>query len=298
VPLFEKPVHFPHEVSFYDNIETMLANEEIDIVNVCTPNYLHHPHTLIALREQKHVVCEKPMALSTRQCDEMIQCAEEQGRSVFVVKQNRFNEPVQQVKRLIEKNLLGKIFLINVNCFWNRNEYYYHESLWRGKKNEDGGCLFTQFSHFVDILYYLFGDIEECKGIVRNFNHPYIQIEDSGSFFMQSKEGAIINFNFSTCSHEKNMEGAFTILAEHGTVKIGGQYLNTIEYQNIKNVTLPEINIQAKSNDYGKYQGSMSNHDMMIDNVIKTLQGKETIMTNAYEGKMVVGMIEKMYAGV
>jgi hypothetical protein len=276
----------------------MLANEEIDIVNVCTPNYLHHPHTLLALRHKKHVVCEKPMALSTRQCDEMIQCAEEHGRSVFVVKQNRFNEPVQQVKRLIEKNLLGKIFLINVNCFWNRNEYYYHESLWRGKKNEDGGCLFTQFSHFVDILYYLFGDIEECKGIVKNFNHPYIQIEDSGSFFMQTKEGAIVNFNFSTCSHEKNMEGAFTILAEHGTVKIGGQYLNTIEYQNIKNVTLPEINIQAKSNDYGKYQGSMSNHDKMIDNVIKTLQGKETIMTNAHEGKMVVGMIEKMYAGV
>ena len=298
VPLFEKPVHFPQEVSFYDNIEIMLANEEIDIVNVCTPNYLHHPHTLLALRHKKHVVCEKPMALSTRQCDEMIQCAEEHGRSVFVVKQNRFNEPVQQVKRLIEKNLLGKIFLINVNCFWNRNEYYYHESLWRGKKNEDGGCLFTQFSHFVDILYYLFGDIEECKGIVKNFNHPYIQIEDSGSFFMQTKEGAIVNFNFSTCSHEKNMEGAFTILAEHGTVKIGGQYLNTIEYQNIKNVTLPEINIQAKSNDYGKYQGSMSNHDKMIDNVIKTLQGKETIMTNAHEGKMVVGMIEKMYAGV
>ncbi len=94
------------------------------------------------------------------------------------------------------------------------------------------------------------------------------------------------------------MEGAFTILAEHGTVKIGGQYLNTIEYQNIRDVRLPEINIQAKSNDYGTYQGSMSNHDKMIDNVIKTLQGKETIMTNANEGKMVVGMIEKMYTSV
>jgi hypothetical protein len=115
---------------------------------------------------------------------------------------------------------------------------------------------------------------------------------------MKTVSGAMVNFNFSTCSHEKNMEGAFTIIAAHGTVKIGGQYLNTIEYQNIKNVTLPEINIQAKSNDYGKYQGSMSNHDKMIDNVVRTLQGKETIMTNAQEGKSVVGMIEMMYASV
>ena len=222
MPLFEKPVDFPKDVNFYDNINTMLANEDIDIVNVCTPNYLHHTHTLLALKNKKHVVCEKPMALSTAECNEMIQVAELNNKSIFVVKQNRFNEPVQQVKKLIEKKSLGKIFFVNVNCFWNRNEYYYHESIWRGKRNEDGGCLFTQFSHFVDILYYLFGDIKDCKGIVKNFNHPYIEIEDTGSFFMQTLEGGIVNFNFSTCSHEKNMEGAITILAEKGTVKIGG----------------------------------------------------------------------------
>jgi UDP-N-acetyl-2-amino-2-deoxyglucuronate dehydrogenase len=297
VPLFEKPVDFPKHVSFYDNIRKMIESEEIDIVNVCTPNYLHHPHTLYALQHQKHVVCEKPMALSSNQCNEMIDCAKENDRKIFVVKQNRYNETVQQVKKLIHNNLLGKIYMININCFWNRNEYYYHESEWRGKRKEDGGCLYTQFSHFVDILYYLFGDIEHCKGIIKNFNHSYIEIEDTGSFFMQTLSGAIVNFNFTTCSHEKNMEGAFTIIAENGTVKIGGQYLNTIEYQHIKNYILPEINIQSKSNDYGQYQGSMSNHDKMIDNVIKTLQGKETIMTNAYEGKTVVKMIEKMYAG-
>ncbi len=297
VPLFEKPVDFPEEVAFYDNINKMLAIEDIDIVNVCTPNYLHHPHTIMALQHKKHVVCEKPMALSTQECEEMIWCANENHKTIFVVKQNRYNEPVQQVKKLLKKKALGKLFFINVNCFWNRNEYYYHESEWRGKRKEDGGCLFTQFSHFVDILYYLFGDIQSCKGIIKNFNHSYIDIEDTGSFFMQTLDGAIVNFNFSTCSHEKNMEGAFTILAENGTIKIGGQYLNTIEYQHIKNVLLPEINIQSKSNDYGRYQGSMSNHDKMIDNVIKTLQGKDTIMTNAQEGKMVVSMIERMYAG-
>lgn len=282
-------------VGYFTSLEAMLQDENIDVVNVCTPNYLHHPHTMLSLQYKKHVVCEKPMAISVSQCNEMIEAAIENEKTIFVVKQNRFNEPVQQVKKLMNENVLGNIYFINVNCFWNRNEYYYNESNWRGKKELDGGCLFTQFSHFIDILYYLFGEIKNVQGLIKNFNHAYTEVEDSGSFVMETINGAIVNFNFSTCSFEKNMEGAITILAENGTVKIGGQYLNTIEYQHIKAVQLPEINIVAKSNDYGKYQGSMSNHDKIIANVINTLQGKDTIMTNATEGMQVVKIIEEMY---
>jgi predicted dehydrogenase len=282
-------------VRYFTSIDAMLQDENIDVVNVCTPNYLHHPHTMLSLQYKKHVVCEKPMAISVSQCNEMIEAAIENEKTIFVVKQNRFNEPVQQVKKLMNENVLGNIYFINVNCFWNRNEYYYNESNWRGKKELDGGCLFTQFSHFIDILYYLFGEIKNVQGLIKNLNHAYTEVEDSGSFVMETIKGAIVNFNFSTCSFEKNMEGAITILAENGTVKIGGQYLNTIEYQHIKAVQLPEINIVAKSNDYGKYQGSMSNHDKIIANVINTLQGKDTIMTNATEGMQVVKIIEEMY---
>lgn len=298
LPSYSKPNEVTPNIAWYTDIELMLKQEVIDVVNVCTPNYLHHTHCIKALQHKMHVVCEKPMALSTFECDAMIASANENNRTIFVVKQNRYNEPVQQVKKLLERNALGNIFMVNVNCFWNRNAYYYHESDWRGKLKQDGGCLFTQFSHFVDILFYLFGDIKDCSGIIKNFNHPYIEIEDTGSFYMQTTNGAIVNFNFSTCSFEKNMEGAFTILGEKGTVKIGGQYLNTIEYQHIENEVLPDIQISGKSNEYGKYQGSMSNHDLMINNVIQTLHGKAEIMTNAYEGRMVVGMIEKMYKGV
>jgi predicted dehydrogenase len=282
-------------VHYFTSLEAMLQDESIDVVNVCTPNYLHHPHTILSLQYKKNVVCEKPMAISVEQCDEMIKAAAENDKTIFVVKQNRFNEPVQQVKKLMHENVLGNIYFININCFWNRNEYYYNESNWRGKKALDGGCLFTQFSHFIDILYYLFGEIKNVQGLMKNFKHAYTEVEDSGSFVMETMSGAIVNFNFSTCSYEKNMEGAITILAENGTVKIGGQYLNTIEYQHIKDVQLPEINIVAKSNDYGKYQGSMSNHDKIIANVINTLQGKDTIMTNATEGMHVVKIIEEMY---
>jgi len=279
----------------YTNIEQMLQEIDANVINVCTPNYLHHPHTIAALKAGFHVVCEKPMAISSAECEDMIQTASLSDKTIFVVKQNRYNEPVQQVKTLLQDGTLGNIFFINVNCFWNRNEYYYTESPWRGKKNLDGGCLFTQFSHFVDILYYLFGDIATSQGQVFNFDHAYTEVEDTGSFILKTAEGALVNFNFSTCSYEKNMEGAITIIAQHGTVKIGGQYLNTIEYQHIKNKVLPAINITAKSNDYGQYQGSMSNHDRVIDNVVKTLQGKEQVMTNAFEGKKVVDIIEMMY---
>lgn len=282
-------------VNYFSSLEEMLQDKTIDVVNVCTPNYLHHTHTILSLQNKKHVVCEKPMAISVSTCDEMIKAAEENDRTIFVVKQNRYNEPVKQVKKLLNENVLGSIYFININCFWNRNEYYYNESNWRGKKELDGGCLFTQFSHFIDILYYLFGEIKNVKGLMKNFNHAYTEVEDSGSFVMETMNGAIVNFNFSTCSYEKNMEGAITILAENGTVKIGGQYLNTIEYQHIKDFQLPEINIVSKSNDYGKYQGSMSNHDKVIENVINTLNGKDTVMTNDFEGKKVVEIIEKMY---
>lgn len=282
-------------INSYSSLEDMLEKEKLDVISVCTPNYLHHPHTILCLKKGIHVICEKPMAISTTQCDEMIQCASQNQRKIFVVKQNRYNEPVQAVKKLLAQNTLGEISLVNINCFWNRNKDYYQESEWRGKIEKDGGCLFTQFSHFVDIMYYLFDEADALFGKTMNYQHPYIEIEDTGTFILKTKKGTLINFNFSTCSHDKNMEGAITILGEKGTVKIGGQYLNTIEYQNIHGYQIPEINIQAKSNDYGKYQGSMSNHDKVIQNVVNTLLGHEDVMTSGAEGKAVVRIIEDMY---
>jgi UDP-N-acetyl-2-amino-2-deoxyglucuronate dehydrogenase len=281
-------------INTHTSIENLLQHTTADVINICTPNYLHATHTIQALQANKHVVCEKPMSTSTADADHMIQAATTVNKTIFVVKQNRYNPPVQQVKQLIDNKLLGKLLLINVNCFWNRNDNYY-TSNWRGDKIKDGGCLYTQFSHFVDILYYLCGYCTPLHSIMQNSMHPNISIEDNGICTLQTKDGALVNFNYSTCSHDKNMEGAITIIAEHGTVKIGGQYLNTIEYQNIKNVQLEPINITAKANNYGLYQGSMSNHDKMINNVINTLRGTETIMTNAKEGRDVVKMIEGMY---
>lgn len=289
----------PEGVSFYTQIESMLAAHQIDVLCVCTPNYLHEPHTILGLEAGLHVVVEKPMATSVASCERMILAAEKAQKRIFAVKQNRYNPPVQLVKALMNQQKLGKIDMIQVNCFWNRGDAYYANSGWRGKKDQDGGCLFTQFSHFVDILYYLNGDILSAQGLVRNFAHQHnTEIEDTGTFIMKAANGSLVTFSFTTCSYEKNMEGSITIFGEHGTVKIGGQYLNTIEYQKLNGAALPEVNITSKANDYGLYQGSMSNHDKMIQNVVEVLLEGKPIMTTAEEGRDVVRIIETMYQGV
>ncbi len=289
----------PEHISFYTNIDAMLQNTEADVLCVCTPNYLHEPHTIGGLQAGMHTVVEKPMALSVGECENMIAAADKAGKTIFAVKQNRYNPPVQAVKKLIAGNKLGQIFMMQVNCFWNRGDAYYAEGDWRGKKNKDGGCLFTQFSHFVDIMYYLNGPVNSARGWVQNYAHKHnTEVEDTGSFVLKSANDAIINFNFTTCAYEKNMEGSITLFAENGTVKIGGQYLNTIEYQQLKAATLPHINITAKANDYGLYQGSMSNHDKVIQNVVDVLHHGHAVMTSAEEGREVVRIIEKMYTSI
>lgn len=290
--------HLPEGVAFYTSLAEMLEKTAADVLCVCTPNYLHEPHTIAGLNAGLHTVVEKPMAISVAECDRMIAAAEKTGKTIFAVKQNRYNPPVQEVKKLMANQELGEIYMIQVNCFWNRGDNYYAGSGWRGKKDKDGGCLFTQFSHFVDILYYLNGPITDTEGWIHNYAHQHnTEVEDTGSFVLKAANNAIINFNFTTCAYERNMEGSITIFAEKGTVKIGGQYLNTIEYQKLATATLPHINITAKANDYGLYQGSMSNHDKVIQNVVDVLHHNHPVMTSAREGREVVHIIEQMYDG-
>ncbi len=279
--------------------QAVLQNPAVQVVNVCTPNYLHAPMTIAALEAGKHVVCEKPMAISSTDCEAMIRSAQKADRQLFVVKQNRYNPPVAAVKQLIENGQLGEVYQLSINCFWNRNADYYLKSTWRGKKQKDGGCLFTQCSHFVDIMYYLIGDVSCVSGLIHNFNHQHLaEFEDAGTFILKAKNGALINFNFSNCSYQKNMEGSITILAEKGTIKIGGQYLNTIDYQCIENYEIANLPTGNSCNDYGTYKGSMSNHDKVIQNVVDTLAGKAQVATNGKNGKKVISIIENMYQSV
>jgi predicted dehydrogenase len=280
---------------YYDIDELFIREREIDVISVCSPNGLHAEHAVKALNAGVHVLCEKPMALSVYQCGEMIKAAERTNKRLFAIKQNRFNPPVEAVKKVLEEGKLGKIFSIQLNCFWNRNPDYYHNS-WKGTLKLDGGTLYTQFSHFIDLLYWFVGDVKNVHAIMANYAHQgIIEFEDTGVVILEFYNGAIGSINYTVNSYGKNMEGSLTIFAEKGTVKIGGQYLNELEYQNIEGYKIENLPEGNKANNYGHYQGSMSNHDRVYDNLIEVLQKNAAISTSSFEGLKTVEIIEKIY---
>ena len=287
-----------HGVKAYPSLESLLTDRAIDVVNICTPNGTHANLAIKVMRSGKNVVVEKPMSISVDTAKEMEAVAIETGVKMFVVKQNRYNPPVARVKDLIANKKLGKVLMVSVNCYWNRNAGYYLQSPWRGTRALDGGTLYTQFSHFIDIIYYLFGEISNVNGVVKNVSHQdLIEFEDSGSFSFEFANGGIGNFSFTTSSYQQNMEGSITIFAENATIKIGGKYLNTIDYQVTDGFDITDIPTSSPANNYGFYEGSMSNHDKVINNVIETLYGREEVMTSAYEGRKVVEIISQFYKG-
>ncbi len=285
-----------YNTAVYSSLEELLAGEkELTVIAICTPNGLHASQTIQCLQAGHHVVCEKPMAINPDDCRRMIAASEQNNRQLFIVKQNRFNSAVAEVKKALSLHALGRILSFQINCFWNRNEAYYTGS-WHGTNDLDGGTLFTQFSHFIDILYWLLGDVQSVQSYLQNSAHPNIAIEDSGVVIIHLQNGAIGTLNYTVNAYRENMEGSFTIFGEKGTVKIGGQYLNNIQYQHINNYVISPLPEQNVANDYGFYKGSMSNHDKVYDNVLEVLQNGAAITTNAYEGLKTVEIIEKIYA--
>ena len=281
--------------AFYTTELLLLQKQSIDIIVVCTPNGLHAFNSIDALNANFHVLCEKPMAIKTDDCKRMIAAAEKNKKQLFIVKQNRFNPPVQAVKKLLDDNKLGKIFSVQLNCYWNRNPDYYKNS-WKGTKQYDGGTLFTQFSHFIDLLYWFFGDVKNVQGILSNATHQnIIEFEDTGVVNLEFENGVVGGIHYTVNSYQKNMEGSLTIFAEKGTIKIGGQYLNELEYQLIENYKIEDLPKGNTANDYGSYTGSMSNHDKVYQNLVDVLLNGAPSYANAYDGLKTVEIIEKIY---
>ena len=280
----------------YYSIEELLQNEkEIDVIAICSPNGLHAEHSISCLKAGFHVLCEKPMAISIKDCGEMIQAAEKSNRRLFSIKQNRYNPPVAALKKIVEEGRMGKINSFQLNCFWNRNDDYYKNS-WKGTMKLDGGTLYTQFSHFIDLLYWMLGDVDQVQVFTGNYAHQgIIEFEDTGVVILKLTNGAIGTINYTVNSFQKNMEGSFTLFGEKGTVKIGGQYLNKLEYQNIEGYTIENLPEGNQPNNYGDYVGSMSNHDKVYDNVIDVLRNNASITTSAFEGLKTVEIIDKIY---
>lgn len=284
-------------VPFFSSIGELLAsNVEFDVVNVCTPNGLHAGQSLAALEAKKHVVVEKPMGLSKDNCEQVIFKSLQMSKNVFCVMQNRYSPPSEWIKQVVTDGILGDIFLVQLNCYWNRDDRYYKKGGWKGTKDLDGGTLFTQFSHFIDIMYWLFGDIKNIQGKFNDYTHKEsTDFEDSGMVNFEFVNGGMGCINYSTAVAMQNLESSITIIGSKGSVKIGGQYMNEVEVCNIEGYEMPTLKEANPANDYGPYKGSAANHNFVIKNVIDTLKGRTTATTNALEGLKVVEIIERIY---
>jgi predicted dehydrogenase len=286
-----------YNVPFYESLEMYLdTNPNVDVISIATPNGFHANQALLALQAKKHVVLEKPMALSKLDAENIIFKALQVHKQVFAVMQNRYSPPSIWLKELLESGKLGKIFMVQINCYWNRDERYYKPESWHGKKELDGGTLFTQFSHFIDLMYWYFGDITNIQAKFADFNHEKLtDFEDSGFVSFDFINGGMGSINYSTSVWDKNLESSITVIAENGSLKVGGQYMNEVEYCHIKDYEMPILAPTNPGNDYGAYKGSAANHHYIIENVVDVLKGQATITTNALEGLKVVDIIERIY---
>ncbi len=281
-------------IPFYKDLDHFLESSdaaETDVVVIATPNGLHAQHALKCLDARKHVLIEKPMALNSADAEAIIAKAADVQRQVFVMMQNRYSPVSAWLKEVVDSGVLGKIFLVQVNCFWNRDERYYKNGSWHGTKNLDGGTLFTQFSHFIDLMYWCFGDITNIHSSFRNFSHGNsIDFEDTGVVQFDFVKGGMGCMNYTTTVWDKNLESSMTVIAENGSVKVGGQYMERVEYCHIKEYDILEGCMYLDAID----NNTAFNHRRFLDDVLKLLVEGEAY-SNAKDGLRIVDIVEHFY---
>lgn len=279
------------------SIEELVKSNTADIASICTPNGLHAAHSIQMLKAGADVLCEKPLCISSSEGKQMLQAEKETGKKLFVVKSSRYNPALIKLKNILDNNELGQLYSFQLNCFWNRPASYYADT-WKGSKEMDGGTLFTQFSHYIDAMLWLLGDVKDLSGFRKNMTHgSLIDFEDTGVVSLEMNNGMIGGLNWSVNTFQKNMEVSLTILAEKGSIRIGGEYMNTVEYQLTDKARIDTTD-DGSANDYGTYKGSMSNHDKVYKNLLLALKDESHPFSHATDGLKTVETIEKIYNSV
>jgi UDP-N-acetyl-2-amino-2-deoxyglucuronate dehydrogenase len=269
----------------YGSVDDLLAAEkEVEIIAICSPNGYHAEHIIKSLQAGKDVLTEKPLCLTKAAAWQIIETEKYCRQKLYLVKSARYNPIIQQLKKMVDENSLGEIYSFHFNCIWNRNDEYYTD--WKGKLFPDGGTLYNQFSHYIDVMLWLFGEMAEVKGFKANKAHQSsIEFEDTGSVALQMQNGVLGSFLWSVNAFQKNYEIALTIIAEKGTIKIGGENLNEVQYNHTES--------QLQFPVYKKE--SWSNHNELYDHLMKELDTNSNAFPNAFDGLRAVETIEKIY---
>jgi UDP-N-acetyl-2-amino-2-deoxyglucuronate dehydrogenase len=287
-----KAVSEERGIPAFRTLEELLAAVECDVVAVCTPSGLHPAHGIVAARGGKHVVTEKPMAISLADADALVQACDVAGVHLFVVKQNRLNPPIQLLRRAVEKGRFGRIYLDNTTVRWTRPQEYYDAAPWRGTWEFDGGAIMNQASHYVDLMQWLVGPVESVVAKTATLARR-IETEDTGIAVLRFRSGALGVIEVTVLTHPRNFEGSIAILGEKGTVKIGGTAVNRVEHWQFADYDDDDKLIDAASTSPPTVYGF--GHEAYYRNVLAVLRGEAKPGTDGREGRKSLELILGIY---
>jgi UDP-N-acetyl-2-amino-2-deoxyglucuronate dehydrogenase len=284
-----------HGVPFYRSLDEMLSATDhsgIDIVSICTPSGMHTAQGVTIAKAGKHVLTEKPMAISLAQADELIRATDDAGVHLFVVKQNRLNPPIQLLKRAVDKGRFGRIYMANVTVRWQRPQEYYAAEPWRGTWEFDGGAITNQASHYVDLIQWLVGPVESVMAKTATQARK-IEAEDSGIGILKFRSGALGVVEVNVLTYPKNLEGSIAIMGEKGTVKIGGTAVNRVEHWLFEDYDDDDKLVESASTNPPNVYGF--GHEGYYRNVLSVLRGEAKPDTDGRAGRKSLELILGMY---
>jgi len=279
-------------VPWFTSYPQMLTDVPSDAVAICTPSGLHPQHGILAARAGKHVICEKPMAITLSAADELVHVCDESGVHLFVVKQNRLNPAVQLVKRAVDKGRFGRLYLANTTVRWTRPQEYYDQAPWRGTWEFDGGAFMNQASHYVDLIQWLVGPVESVIAKTATLARR-IETEDTGIAVMRFRSGALGVIEVTMLTYPKNLEGSLTLLGEKGTVRIGGTAVNRIEHWTFAEPDEDDKLVTEASTNPASVYGF--GHAGYYRNVLAVLRGEAQPETDGRAGRKSLELILGIY---
>ena len=279
-------------VPAFTSLEAMLASVPSDLVAVCTPSGLHPQHGILAARAGRHVLTEKPMAISLEAADQLVDACDSAGVHLFVVKQNRLNPPIQLLKRAVDKGRFGRLYMANVTVRWTRPQEYYDAEPWRGTWEFDGGAIMNQASHYVDLMQWLVGPVESVMAKTAT-QARRIEAEDSGAAVMRFRSGALGVLEVSVLTHPRNLEGSITLLGEKGSVKIGGTAVNRVEHWMFADYDDDDKLVDAANTSPPTVYGF--GHEGYYRNVLSVLRGEAKAETDGRAGRKSLELILGIY---
>ena len=287
----QRGINLDKKINKYTDYKEMLKREDIDAVSICTESGHHAVHALYCLNAGKHVLVEKPMALSLNDADKMIKLSREKNLKLGICHQNRFNSPIQKLRRAVEEGRFGRIINGTARILWNRNDDYYKQAPWRGTKALDGGTLMNQCIHNIDLLQWMMGSEVERVHCERGTFLRNIEMEDFGAILIRFKNGSIGIVEGSACVYPKNLEETLSIFGEKGTVVIGGLAVNKIktwQFADERDYDKEDENTEIDS-VYGR------GHTPLYKNFIDAVNENKEPLINGEEGRKALKIILEAY---